>query len=105
MSHHTDLAARAEAHLAAAEAAAEGDPHAAAQCALAAAILARRPRALRGGVELDLEQYLADTAESADPAVLAGRAVAAALQANAADLDDISVDDCGFPSPLPALAA
>lgn len=97
MSRYTDLTTRAEAHLAAAETAAD-DPHVAAQCALAAAILAARPTALRGQELLDVEQYLSNTANSADPAIVGSRAVAAALEAATAELDDIDVDDCGFPS-------
>lgn len=98
MSRYTDLTARAEAHLATAESGAD-DPHVAAQCALAAAILAARPAPLRSDLGLDLERYLADTADDTDPAVAAGRAVAAALAANMVELDSLDVDDCGFPSP------
>lgn len=96
MSRHTDLVARAEQHLATAEAGAD-DPHVAAQCALAAAILAGRPRPLRSG--FDLGQYLTDTEHTTDPAVLAGRAVAAAVHAAAEPLDGLDVDDGGFPAP------
>lgn len=102
MSRYTELTARAEAHLATAEAAAD-DPHVAAQCALAAAILAGRPTALRTGATPDLDQYLTDTAASTDPAVIAARAVAAAFVAAAEPLDDIDVDDCGFPTYAAAL--
>lgn len=97
MSRYTDLIARAEAHLKTAEAGAD-DPHVAAQCALAAAILANRPLVLRSQFPLDLDQYLADTADDTRPEVLAGRAVAAAVQAASELLDDLDVDDGGFPT-------
>lgn len=95
MSRYTELVARAEQHLATAETAAD-DPHVAAQCALAAAILAGRPRPLRS--RIDLEAYLTDTEGDTRPQVAAGRAVAAAVQAAGAELDEIEVDDCGFPA-------
>jgi len=98
MSRHTELTARAERHLATAEAAAD-DPHVAAQCALAAAILATRPSWLRSTrITIDLEQYLADTEHDTSPVVVGARAVAAAMQSAAAALDDIDVDDGGFPT-------
>lgn len=102
MSRYTELTARAEAHLATAEAAAD-DPHVAAQCALAAAILAGRPITLRDRATPDLDQYLTDTETSTDPAIIAARAVAAAFQAAAERLDDIDVDDAGFPTHPAAL--
>lgn len=98
MTRHAELAARAEAHLKTAEASA-GDPLVAAQCALAAAILAARPPSLRAIAPLDVEQFLADTADDTTPATVAARAVATAMAAAAARLDDIDVDDGGFPSP------
>lgn len=95
MSRHTELTARAETHLATAEAGAN-DPHVAAMCALAAALLATRPPFARRA-PLDLTQYLADTEPDTSPAIAAGRAVAAAFQAAKTELDDIDVDDGGFP--------
>jgi len=99
MPRHTALTTRAETHLKTAEAAAD-DPHVAAQCALAAAILAARPAAIRG---IDLGGYLAATEDDTSPAAAGARAVAAAFQAAAEPLDDIDVDDCGFPAYAAAL--
>jgi len=98
MSRHTELTARAEELLATAEAGAD-DPHVAALCAVATALLATRPKSLRRSpVPLDLDQYLADTEHDTTPATIAGRAVAAAMQSAATALDDLDVDDCGFPT-------
>ena len=98
MSRHAELAARAEAHLATAEAGAD-DPHVAALCAMTAALLATRPSSLRSTrVTIDLKQYLADTKHDTSPAAAGARAVAAAMQSAQADLDEIDVDDCGFPT-------
>jgi hypothetical protein len=97
MTRHTDLAARAEALLVTAETGAD-DPHVAALCAVAAALLATRPTTIRHHPPtLDFEQYLTDTEHDTTPATVAGRAVAAALQAAAVELDEVDVDDCGFP--------
>lgn len=96
MSRYTELTARAEAHLETAETAA-GDQHVAAQCALAAAILAGRPTALRSA-NFDVDQYLIDTANDTSPAAAGARAVITALAAAAEPLDDLDVDDCGFPT-------
>ncbi|WP_026931240.1 hypothetical protein [Glycomyces tenuis] len=94
MSRYTELTARAETHLKTAEAGAD-DPRVAALCALATAVLAGRPT-IR--VELDLD----DTDTS--PAGIAARAVASAFEAAAEPVDDLEVDDCGFPSHASALS-
>lgn len=102
MTRHAALAATAQDHLATAQAGAD-DPHVAALCAMAAALLATRPAALRQRtMPVNLDQYLADTEHDTTPAGLAARAVATALLAGAADLDQLDVDDCGYPSPNPA---
>lgn len=90
MSRYTELTARAEHHLAVAEAGAD-DPHVAALCAMATAVLAQRP-ALRLG------DYLTITEGDESPTALAARAVAAAFEAAATELDQLDVDDCGFPT-------
>jgi len=101
MTTHADYVARTEAHLAVAEPAAATDPHIAALCGLATAILASRPALLRtSAASRDAERFLADTDGDLSPAAAAGRAVAAAIQAAQLDLDSIAVDDGGFPSPL-----
>lgn len=98
MTRHTELTARAEALLRTAETGAD-DPHVAALCAVAAALLATRPASLRRApVPLDLDQYLADTEHDTSPATVAGRAVAAALHSAATELDGLDVDDGGFPT-------
>jgi hypothetical protein len=97
MTRHDDLAARAEAFLATAEAGAD-DPRVAGLCAIAAALLAARPKSVRRfPPALVFEQYLSDTEHATDPATVAARAVAASLHAAAVELDEIDVDDCGFP--------
>ncbi|CAM3499635.1 hypothetical protein [Stackebrandtia soli] len=90
---------RAENHLRTAEAAAETDPTVAALCGLASAILATHPRVLRDHRTFDAEAYLAATADDTDPRTAATRAVAAAIRAGETELEDIAVDDCGWPSP------
>jgi glycerol-3-phosphate O-acyltransferase len=100
MSRHTELATRAEAHLATAETGAD-DPQVAALCALAAALLATRPACLRRApIRLDLDQYLADIEHDTSPATVAVRAVVTSMQAAAAELDGLNVDDGGFPTDL-----
>jgi hypothetical protein len=97
MTRHDELAARAETYLATAEAGAD-DPHVAGLCAIAAALLAARPRSVRRfPPALAFEQFLADTEHDTTPDTVAARAVAAALHAAAVELDEIDVDDCGFP--------
>src|SRR5690606_5473201 len=93
-SRYTDLTARAESHLAAAEEGAD-DPRVAALCALTAAVLASRP-ALRPELDIDTD----DTS----PEAVAARAVAAAFEAAAEPVDDLEFDDCGFPTRVTALS-
>lgn len=97
MTRHADLAARAEALLTSAETGAD-DPHVAALCAAAAALLATRPRSVRQHPpRLDFTQYLADTEPDTSPAVVAARALVGSLHAATVELDEVDVDDCGFP--------
>jgi|GEM_PF-3296464 len=99
MTIHTDLVAQTQQHLAAAAPAAATDPHVAALCGLAAAILVSRPSVFRSDLPpgVDLERFLADTADDTSPAATAARAVVTAVHAAHIELDDLAVDDCGFP--------
>jgi len=90
---HTDLVAHAETNLAVAEAG-SADPYIAAQIALASAILAARPQALRDH-PIDLTELTA--VDDGSPAAAATRAILASIAAAQTELDEIQVDDCGFP--------
>lgn len=97
MTRHDELAARAESFLATAETGAD-DPRVAGLCAIAAALLATRPKSVRRfPPALIFEQYLSDTEHDTTPATVAGRAVVASLHAAAVELDELDVDDGGFP--------
>lgn len=98
MTTQTEREANARARInAATNAAQDLDPSALAMCALAEAILVSRPADLRDR-GADLARIIdAETAgRDANPSIQAARALSAALEAAAAELDGLDIGDVGF---------